>query len=191
MPGLLRLEGWPMLRRVLLLLLLCGPAAAQEDVLAMLREPGTVAIMRHARAPGGGDPPGLRIGECATQRNLDEAGRDQARRIGARLRAAGVAAPVYTSEWCRTRETAELLGVGPVQALPALNSFFGDRGSEPAQTAALRAFLDGLQATAVLVTHQVNITALTQVFPADGELLVLRRGPGGYAVAGRFRLPPQ
>lgn len=180
-----------MLRRALLFLLLCGPAAAQDDTLALLRQPGAVAIMRHARAPGTGDPPGFRLGECATQRNLDEAGREQARRIGARLRAAGVAAPVYASEWCRTRETAELLAVGPVQPLPALNSFFGDRAPEAAQTAALRAFMDGLDGPAVLVTHQVNITALTGVFPADGEMLVLRRGPAGYAVHARLMPPPR
>ena len=184
-----------MLRCVMLLLVLCGPAAAQDDALygalALLRQPGAIAIMRHARAPGTGDPAGFRLGECGTQRNLDDAGREQARRIGARLRAAGVAAPVYASEWCRTRETADLLGVGPVTPLPVLNSFFGDRASEAAQTAALRAFLDTLDSPAVLVTHQVNITALTGVFPVDGELVVLRRGPGGFSVAGRLTPPPR
>ena len=180
-----------MLRWIFVLLALCGPASAQDDLLALLRQPGAAAIMRHARAPGTGDPAGFQPGMCSTQRNLDEAGREQARRIGARLRAAGVTAPVFTSEWCRTRETAELLGIGPVRPLPALNSFFGERTSEPAQTEALRAFIAGLDGPAVLVTHQVNITALTGVYPADGEMIVLRRGPNGsYAVAGRL-MPPQ
>ena len=182
--------GSVMLRWVWLLLALCGPAVAQDDVLALLRAPGAVGIMRHARAPGTGDPPNFQPGQCATQRNLDEAGREQARQIGARLRAAGVAAPVFASEWCRTRETADLLGLGPAQPLPVLNSFFGDRGAEQAQTAAVQAFIAQLDGPVVLVTHQVNITALTGVFPADGEMVVLRSGPGGYAVAGRV-MPPR
>lgn len=179
-----------MLRWVCLMLALYGPALAQDDVLALLRVPGTIGIMRHARAPGTGDPSNFKLGDCATQRNLDDAGRDQARRIGARLRAAGIAAPVFTSEWCRTRETAELLELGPVQVLPALNSFFAERGTGAAQTAAVQAFINGLDGPAVLVTHQVNITALTTVFPADGEMIVLRGGPDGYAVAGRV-MPPR
>lgn len=174
-----------MLRWVCLLLALCGPALAQDDVLALLRAPGAVGIMRHARAPGTGDPSNFRLGDCATQRNLDDAGRDQARRIGARLRAAGITTPVFTSEWCLTRETAELLGLGPAQPLPALNSFFAERETGAAQTAAVQAFINELDSPAVLVTHQVNITALTNVFPADGEMVVLWRGPDGYAVAGR------
>ena len=180
-----------MVRWVLMLLALCGPALAQDDLLALLRQPGAVAIMRHARAPGTGDPASFQPGVCSTQRNLDESGREQARQIGARLRAARVAAPVFTSEWCRTRETAELLGIGPVRPLPALNSFFSERTSGPTQTEAVRAFMAGLDSPAVLVTHQVNIAALTGVYPADGEMVVLRRGPdGGYAVAGRL-MPPQ
>lgn len=179
-----------MLRWVLVMLLLGGPATAQEGLLTSLRQPGAVGIIRHARAPGTGDPAGFRLGECATQRNLDDAGREQARRVGARLRAAEVTAPVFTSEWCRSRETADLLGLGVVQPLPALNSFFGNRGAGTAQTAALRAFINGLDGPAVLVTHQVNITALTDIFPADGEMVVLRRGPDGYAVAGRI-MPPR
>lgn len=179
-----------MLRWILVLLALSGPALAQDDLLAMLRQADAVGIMRHTRAPGGGDPADMRLGDCTTQRNLDEAGRQQALQIGARLRAAGVTAPVFASEWCRTQETAELLGLGPVQAWPVLNSFFANRSAEPAQTAALRAFMAGLDGPAVLVTHQVNITALTGVFPADGEMVVLRRGPDGYAVAGRL-MPPR
>lgn len=178
-----------MLRWVLVMLALCGPTMAQDDVLALLRMPGTVGIMRHARAPGIGDPENLKLGECSTQRNLDHAGREQARRIGARLREAGVAAPVFTSEWCRTRETADLLDIGPVQPLPALNSFFAERATGTAQTAALQSFINGLDGPAILVTHQVNITALTSVFPFDGEMVVLRRGPDGYAVAGRVTPP--
>ena len=179
-----------MLRWVWLMVALCGPAVAQDDLLALLRSADGVGVMRHARAPGTGDPANFRPGDCTTQRNLDDTGREQARRIGARLREAGVSVPVFTSEWCRTRETADLLGMGPVWPLPALNSFFGSRATEAAQTAAVQAFIAELDGAAILVTHQVNITALTGVFPADGEMVVLRRGPAGYAGAGRIMPPP-
>ena len=74
-----------------------------------LREPGAVAIMRHALAPGGGDPAGFDVTDCATQRNLDDRGRDQARAIGAALRERGFTfGRVLTSQWCRCRDTATL-----------------------------------------------------------------------------------
>ena len=178
-------------------------AWAQDDaaLLRLLAAPGSVGLMRHAQAPGTGDPPGFKLGDCATQRNLDDTGRGQARRLGERLRAAGLAglAVVYASPWCRTTETATLLGLGPVTPLPALASFFGGRGEEARQTAALRAALDAGRdgPPRILVTHQVNVTALTGIFPEDAELIVLRPepsgngvGPSGYRVAGRLRAAP-
>jgi hypothetical protein len=166
-----------------------GPAIAEEAAWAALRE-GGIVLFRHAQAPGGGDPPGLRLGDCATQRNLDEAGRAQARRIGAAIRARGVAVGgVLASAWCRTLETAELAFPGLVRVEPAFNSFFADRGAGAAQTAAARAILLGWHGPGALVvsTHQVNITALTGIFPASGEGVVLRTGRDGLEVAGRIR----
>lgn len=140
-------------------------------------------LLRHANAPGVGDPPGMVPGDCATQRNLDDRGRAQAKRLGERLRAEGIdGVRVYTSQWCRCRETARLLGVGPVEDLPALNSFFEEREAKAGRMRALRAFLDRLPRNGrpvILVTHQVNITALTDHFPASGDGLVLRLREGG------------
>ncbi len=147
--------------------------------------------MRHARAPGTGDPPGFRPGDCTTQRNLDDAGRGQARRLGEVLRAGGLAgAEVFASPWCRTMETAALLGLQPPAPLPALASFFGGQGDQARQTAALRAALDAGRdgPPRILVTHQVNITALTGIYPEDAELVVMRPGAGGYEAAGRLRV---
>lgn len=162
-----------------LALLLALPAPAQADegqLLAALREGRAVALMRHAVAPGTGDPAGLRLGDCATQRNLSAEGRAQARATGARLRAGGVtSARVYSSQWCRCLETARLLGLGEVTELPALNSFFRDRARGPQQTAELRTFLrDRPQGPPViLVTHQVNITAFTDGFVRSGEIVLV------------------
>ena len=138
--------------------------------------------MRHAIAPGTGDPADFRIGDCGTQRNLDERGRTQARAVGAAIRAAGVEIDrVLTSQWCRSRETAELVGLGHVEEMPALNSFFEDRSTRDEQTRALREFLAGLPdgERVMLVTHQVNITALTGRGVSSGEVFVLDVAPDG------------
>jgi phosphohistidine phosphatase SixA len=189
-------------RRALLLLAaflgLSGPALGietdRERLWSALATPGHVVLMRHADAPGTGDPAAMRLGDCTTQRNLGARGRAQARQIGEAFRQRAIpVALVLTSQWCRTRETAELLALGPVEEEPAaLNSFFGRPGEREAATAALRRRLAALPpqaATVVMVTHQVNITALTGVFPASGEMVVLRRDhQGGIVTVGR--LPP-
>ena len=166
-------------RGCVLALLLALPALAQADegqLLAALREGRAVALLRHAPAPGTGDPAGFRLRDCATQRNLSAEGRAQARATGARLRAAGITrARVYSSQWCRCLETARLLDLGAVTGLPALNSFFGDRARGPQQTAALAAFLRDRPpgAPLILVTHQVNITAFTNGFMRSGEIVLV------------------
>ncbi len=167
--------------------------ALAEAPLALLATPGHFAILRHALAPGGGDPPGFRIGDRATQRNLSEAGREQARRLGDKLREHGIAqAAVFTSEWYRCRDTAALLGVGEAVGLPVLNSFFATPEVGPEQMRALRAWIDeqALDRPLVLVTHQVVITSLTDVFPSSGELIVLRREENG-SLRVAARVPPE
>ena len=173
-------------------LVLPAPASGQDasEAWAALQQPGTVAIMRHALAPGGGDPANFALGDCSTQRNLNDAGREQARRIGQAFRDQSIAVDrVLTSQWCRCRDTAELLDLAPVEDFPALNSFFEDRSTRDQQTAAVRDFLadapDGEKL--VLVTHQVNITALTDVFPSSGEVIVIEVGDDGTVnVRGSF-----
>jgi hypothetical protein len=180
--------------RVLLLTLctiLAISARAQEaDPLAALRQGRAVALVRHATAPGTGDPANFRLGDCSTQRNLSEAGRSEARALGERLRDAGIPeAQVYASQWCRCLETARLLDLGEVEPLPILNSFFGDRSRGPGQTEALRRRIaeadDG--PPRIFVTHQVNITALAGVVPRSGEIVVVPVAEPGRVVG---RLPP-
>ncbi|WP_245515143.1 histidine phosphatase family protein [Jiella endophytica] len=158
------------------------PAKA-ADAWEAARAKGTHLLMRHAIAPGTGDPANFTLGDCSTQRNLSDEGRGQAERIGAALKANAVPIDtVLTSQWCRARETAERLGFGPTEAEPALNSFFGNRGDRDRQTEALKARLFELDAAgmkAALVSHQVNITALTGVYPASGEIVVISLGDDG------------
>ena len=163
--------------------------AEMPGALDALRAPDTHAIMRHALAPGGGDPPGFRLDDPTSQRRLSDAGRAQARETGAALRAAGVRFDrVLSSRWDRCLETARLLDLGAVEPEPALDSFFGDRSRGPGQTEALRALLAALPPgqRLMLVTHQVNITALTRVTPRSGEVVAFRiASAGAVDVAGR------
>jgi phosphohistidine phosphatase SixA len=178
---------------LIFLLLLCSlpmaAGAAELDLKQLVGSADHMVVLRHARAPGTGDPPNFRLGDCSTQRNLSSEGRKQAARIGERLRAAGLASTtVYSSQWCRCLETARNLAAGPVVELPALNSFFEASDRERGQTEALRAWIASadLSRPVVLVTHQVNITALTGIVPAEGEILILRREPGKLSVVARF-----
>jgi len=176
-------------------LLFAGAAAAVADEAgwAALARPGTAALMRHAEAPGIGDPPAFRLGDCATQRNLSEDGRRQARAIGAALRSRGIIFDrVLSSAWCRCAETAELLALGPVEPLPALNSLFRNADRAEAQTSELRTFLAERAGgeKLMLVTHQRNIAALTGAGAASGEIVVVAIGAGGKVVVrGRIEAP--
>ncbi|MGX0876039.1 broad specificity phosphatase PhoE [Roseovarius sp. MBR-154] len=158
-----------------------------------LKEPGVIALMRHALAPGTGDPARFDVEECSTQRNLDARGRAQARRTGDALRAAGVRFDaVWASQWCRARDTASLMEVGEVREQPPLNSFFAARGDRVAQTEATLNLIAGLppDARLLIVTHQVNITALTGRGVSSGEFIVTRRGQDGLEPVGRFMIAP-
>jgi broad specificity phosphatase PhoE len=175
-----------------------GAALAQaspaSDALRALAAGETVALIRHATAPGTGDPPNFRLGDCSTQRNLSDAGRRQAAEMGRKLREAGVlVTEVHSSRWCRALDTAKLaFPEVPVTPDPALDSFFDERGNRERQTDQARTLVAswrGRQGTLVLITHQVNITALTDLFPAEGEIIVLRPTVSAtITVVGRVRL---
>lgn len=164
--------------------------SAQNDPWAVLRRPGSFALIRHATAPGTNDPPGFRLEDCATQRNLSAEGRAQAVRIGDLFRTNGIAAAeVYSSQWCRCLDTASLMKLGEVRPQPLLNSFFQDRSRETAQIEALRRWIGQLDLAkpTVFVTHQVVVTALSQIFPGSGEILAMQRDADGrLSVQGRL-----
>ncbi len=145
----------------------------------LLRAGGCVVLMRHAVTVAGvGDPPGFRLEDCSSQRNLSDAGRAQARALGEAFRRERVElAEVRSSAWCRCVDTAQL-AFGRHTVWTPLNSFFqvGDRAS---QTRAVMQDVARLKAPAnwMLVTHQVNMTALTGEYPASGEVFVTRFDP--------------
>lgn len=145
-----------------------------------LREGGLVLLIRHAETePGVGDPARYRIGDCASQRNLSEAGREESRRLGERLRKEGVAIErAYTSPWCRCRDTANL-AFGKSEDWAALASTFDVPHREAELSERVRKRI-GTYSTRkpkgniAMVTHNLNIAALTKLSVATGEIVVVR-----------------
>lgn len=170
--------------------------AETQDLIQLLKQPGHIAFMRHALAPFEGAPKesvsAETLGPCATQRNLDDKGRADARRLGELFRREGVVFEhVYTSKWCRCRETAELVMARPVETLDLINSYYTnpDKSVGPRQQAALARYLNQElppTARALMVTHGSLITDLTGIDTHETEIVVVKAdGRGGVVVVGR------
>jgi broad specificity phosphatase PhoE len=176
---------------IALALVAISPAVAGNDaVWALLRSGGQVVLMRHAETtPGVGDPAGMRLDDCASQRNLNDEGRRQAEQVGRAFRERGVAvARVLSSPWCRCLETASI-AFGPPTLEPALSNLFGRSDPNGAQVAALAAIVGERRGAAnwVLVSHGSTIQALTGVSPGFAEIVVVTpQGNGRFTLAGRL-----
>ncbi len=183
------------MRRVALLIaavvissLLPSQAVAKDlaiwDKLQGRNPKGYVLLMRHALAPGVGDPSNFKLGDCSTQRNLSAEGREDAREIGEWLKRRDIPIlRVESSRWCRARETAELLGVGAVKANRNLDSLFQevDPISDPRTAKIRKRIVDHRQTQGLLVMvgHFVNISALTGVGVESGEGVLVRANARG------------
>lgn len=172
-------------RRTLLLAGAGAPLAAlaaDVDVAATLRAGGVVAAFRHALAPGTFDPPGFRLGDCATQRNLNDEGRAQARRLGEWFRRQGLEpAAVRSSPWCRCVDTAQL-AFGRHEVWEPLSS--PHRADPAVRERRLQALRDGLAAVPagrfeVWVTHNFVIAGLVGESAASGGGVLLKAGADG------------
>ncbi|MBV9834661.1 MAG: histidine phosphatase family protein [Alphaproteobacteria bacterium] len=163
---------------LLLSLLVTAPASADEAAAwAALRTGNIIALMRHTDAPGGTiDPPGFKLEDCATQRNLSAQGRADAVAVGKAMRDRGVKpARFLSSPWCRCRDTAQLMNVGPFEFENAFGHplVWTDRRAALARDS--RAVVRGWKGPGVLlvITHGASITALTGYNPASGEIVVI------------------
>ena len=172
---------------VALFLVVGGNAIADEEIWQRLKQGANVVLLRHAvTTPGAGDPPGMRLEDCSTQRNLTDEGRAHARRIGEELMKRAIPLErVLSSPWCRCLETAHL-AFGKAEVSEALSNLFGRPENRERQVRELRALVDkhAGKGNLVLVTHGSTIAALTGVNPATGEMVILAKG----AVAGRLLL---
>lgn len=172
--------------------------AIEKNAWNNLKTGNYVALMRHAIAPGNGDPTDFTLDDCDTQRNLSSEGRVQAQRIGATMKSYDInEAEIFSSQWCRCIDTASELGIGSSQELPFLNSFYQDRSTSESQTVELNNWIinrlnsvEQKRLPAVLVTHQVNITALTGVFPTSGEIVFLTLNDGALEVVTSVVITP-
>jgi broad specificity phosphatase PhoE len=169
-------------------------AADENAALAALRQGGHVALMRHAAAPGGaGDPPGFRLDDCSTQRNLSAQGRAEAVAAGERLKRDGVAfSRILSSPWCRCRETGELLAMGPVGTEEAFSNAFVLVDKREALTQRAREVIArwNRNGTLLVVTHGANIAALSGINPAEGEIVVFApQDSGALKLIGRLPAP--
>ena len=144
-----------------------------------------VLLMRHADAPGYGDPAGYVIGQCSTQRNLGDYGKRQAKVIGVWLTNQGIQkADVFSSPWCRCLDTANFLNKGPTKIEPSLASFFDNMSLEKRQTKELEGFIKSelakqSKAPLILVTHHVNIEAYTGKVVGVGDMVLVRVNKNG------------
>lgn len=170
-------------------------ARAEESLWPRLRAGGYVLLVRHAATvPGLGDPAGYRLDDCATQRNLSEEGRAEAKRLGERLRAERVPiARVYTSPWCRCRDTATL-AFGRAEDWDPLSSVFDmpEREADLTNTVRKRILSYSIRnpgGNVVMVTHNVNIAALTKLSVAPAEAVVVKPdGCCALKTVGRLKL---
>lgn len=164
-------------------------AGAETGLWQQLKSGGHILLIRHATTdPGVGDPPGFDLQNCATQRNLSVAGREQAKRLGTALKQLDIPiAAVRSSRWCRCLETARL-AFGGAQPWPALDNTFDTPERRPQQMQEVRKLL--MQPVSggnlALITHGVNILALTGISPAESEIVAVRASPDGkFSVVGR------
>ena len=188
-----------MMRAALLLALLAlaaaTPASAEdsERLWTLLAGGGQVIMIRHAvTTPGVGDPPTMRLGDCASQRNLTDEGRAHARRVGEAFRARRIpVARVRSSPWCRCLETAKLAfgTFATAETWAPLGNLYGRPELRDGQVKAMTATLGERRAggNLVLVSHGSTISAVTGINPDTTEMVIVTpQSNGGFAVAGRL-----
>ncbi|MEN9898988.1 MAG: hypothetical protein RLZZ152_32 [Pseudomonadota bacterium] len=168
--------------------------ASASELSESLKKSDAVLLMRHALAPGIGDPAGYKLQDCKSQRNLDATGRAQAQKTGQWLKAQGVGnALVFTSAWCRCKETAENLAFGTPVLEPSLNSFFDDMRQGPQSNVNLQKFIVGQlkskgDKALILVTHHVNIAEFTGENVGSGDMVLAKVNSAGKLVS--FKIYP-
>jgi len=175
-----------------LIISICGLLIAPQAKAAIaddLKDGQHVLLIRHADAPGYGDPAGYVIGQCSTQRNLGDYGKKQAKAIGSWLNKQGIdKAQMISSPWCRCSDTARLMDLGPVKIESSLGSFFDDMSLEKKQTKELEQLIQSelekqAKVPVILVTHHVNIRAFMGKNVSQGDMVLVKVNKNGEYVS--------
>lgn len=178
-------------------LLLMNVVAMASELADKLKLPNHALLMRHALAPGTGDPAGYTLVDCASQRNLDAQGRQQAARTGQWLQRQGIQQTVVlSSPWCRCKDTATLLGLGVPEVEPAIGSFFEASQQAAEFTERLQKRLVQLGSSKgdkalILVTHHVNILDYMGSNVGSGDMVLVQFDAQGKLISAKRYPSPQ
>lgn len=181
------------LAAVIAVVLALAAAAEASELWSALKGGGQVVLIRHTVTTAGvGDPSGMRLEDCSTQRNLTDEGRRHARQIGEAFRARGIPVErVLSSPWCRCLETARL-AFGTADVWAPLGNLYGRPQLRDHQVREMQALVGQPRrgGNLVLVSHGSTISALTGVSPGTGEMVIVTpQEAGRFAVAGRLAVP--
>jgi broad specificity phosphatase PhoE len=151
-------------------------ADLNQNMIYELKQGGKLIFIRHAYAPGGGDPINFDINKCSTQRNLSDSGRNQASEIGSFFKNNNILVDkVYSSEWCRCKETA-LIAFKEFETKNFLNSFFSSKftKNKDSQLEKLKEFINNWDGknNVIFVTHYVVISEILNYAPSSGEIVI-------------------
>ena len=157
--------------------LICSTLYSSEQNWESAKKGDKIILIRHALAPGGGDPKGFKISDCMTQRNLNQTGINQSKRIGELFKKNQIPIDeVLSSQWCRCKDTAKY-AFKNYKEFSALNSTFQtpyDK-NESKQLKEIKSFVkkwEGKGKNLILVTHYSIITAITNTAPGSGEIVI-------------------
>ena len=151
-------------------------ADLNDNLKKQLKNGGNLIFIRHAYAPGGGDPDNFKISNCSTQRNLNEDGKKQSRKIGQFFIKNNISIDkVLSSEWCRCKDTAKI-AFDRFETKNFLNSFFSSKfaNNKNQQIRDLKEYIKNWESdkNLVLVTHYVLITEVLNYSPSSGEIVI-------------------
>ena len=161
---------------IIISLTISNQVLSEDKILESLKEGGKIIFIRHAYAPGGGDPQNFNINDCSTQRNLSNEGINQSKLIGEFFKTNKIKIDkVLSSEWCRCKDTAKF-AFNDFETFDALNSFFSAKfvKNEKKQIKELKNYIKNWKSNKnlILVTHYVVISSMLNIAVSSGEIVI-------------------
>tara|TARA_B100000963_G_C22584277_1_gene652298 strand:+ start:502 stop:1053 length:552 start_codon:yes stop_codon:yes gene_type:complete len=174
---------------IIILIIFNNKSLANENIVEILKKNNNIIFIRHALAPGSGDPENINLNDCDTQRNLDLEGINQSKEIGNFFNENNIKIEkIFSSEWCRCKDTA-LYAFQKYEIFDALNSFYDQKfyKNKNKQVKKLKNFIKNWNnnGNLILVTHFVVIMELLDISPSSGEIIVSNKN---YEVLSRKKI---